>query len=174
MLVVKIIGCILILGSCTGIGMHFSGELRSRIRDLHDIKKLIYLLKGDIRYAHTPLPEAVQALSYRHDGKFKEFLSSIASKLNQLGGISFYNIWKEAVDTKLSHTALTNKDLEQLSRLGESLGYLDKEVQLNTLELYIEQLENEIQELQKNVKEKTYMYNALGVMGGIFIVIVMI
>lgn len=174
MLYIKIIGCILIVCSCSGMGMHFSKELRNRISDLREIKKLIYLLKGDIRYAHTPLPEAVQALSIRHEGKFKNFLTVIARRLQELGGVSFYTIWKEAVEKELNNTSLTNKDLKALSVLGESLGYLDKDMQINTLELYIEQIEAEIHELSRSVKEKSYMYNALGVMGGIFIIIIMV
>lgn len=174
MLYIKIVGCILIICSCSGMGMYFSNELKNRISDLREIKKLIYLLKGDIRYAHTPLPEAVQALSYRHDGKYKNFLSVIAKRLQELGGISFYTIWKEAVDTELNNTSLTKKDLKSLSLLGESLGYLDKDMQINTLELYLEQIEAEIHELSRGAKEKSYMYNALGVMGGIFIIIIMV
>lgn len=174
MLYIKIIGCILIVCSCSGMGMHFSKELRNRISDLREIKKLIYLLKGDIRYAHTPLPEAVQALSIRHEGKFKNFLTVIARRLQELGGVSFYTIWKEAVEKELNNTSLNNKDLKALSVLGESLGYLDKDMQINTLELYIEQIEAEIHELSRSVKEKSYMYNALGVMGGIFIIIIMV
>lgn len=174
MLYIKIIGCIFIVCSCSGMGMHFSKELRNRINDLREIKKIIYLLKGDIRYAHTPLPEAVQALSIRHEGKYKNFLAVIAKRLQELGGVSFYTIWKEAVEKELNNTSLTSKDLKALSVLGESLGYLDKDMQINTLELYIEQIEADIHELSRSVKEKSYMYNALGVMGGIFIIIIMV
>ena len=174
MLGIKIVGCIFIICSCAGMGMHFSGELRSRIKDLTELKKLIHLLKGDIRYVHSPLPEAIQTLSIRHDGKFKDFFKYVSNLLNEQGGLSFYSIWKVGVETKLGHTALIGKDFENLSRLGESLGYLDKEVQLNTLDLYIQHLEEEISELTKSVKEKSYMYNALGIMGGLFVVIIMV
>jgi len=174
MTIVKIIGCVLILGSCTGMGWYFSNELKMRIKDLKDLKKLIYLLRGDIRYASTPLPEAVQALSIRHEGKYKEFLTTISNKLQELGGISFYEIWKEAATKELDKTSLNKKDVGSLIQLGETLGYLDKDMQMNTLNLYISSLEEEIEELSKNVKEKSYLYNSLGVMGGIFITIVMI
>lgn len=174
MVVIKIIGCVLILSSCSGMGWYFSSELRTRIKDLKELKKLIYLLKGDIRYANTPLPEAVQALSIRHGGKYKSFLTYISNKLLELSGVTFYEIWKEAVNKKLDKTSLNKKDIQGLIQLGETLGYLDKDMQMNTLELYISGLEEEIEELSKNVKEKSYLYNSLGVMGGIFITIIMI
>jgi stage III sporulation protein AB len=174
MIIIKLIGCILIITSSAGMGWYFSSELRNRIQDLKELKKIVILLRGDIRYANTPLPEAVQALASRHDGKYKLFLSEITDRLNELGGVSFCTIWKETIAKKLDHTSLSNKDLINLGQLGENLGYLDKDMQINTLDLYISQLEEEIKELSRNVKEKTYLYNSLGVMGGIFITIIML
>ncbi len=156
------------------MGWYFSSELKTRIKDLKELKKLIYLLRGDIRYANTPLPEAVQALSIRHEGKYRQFLSVIADRLHELGGLSFYQIWKEAVDKELNKTSLSTKDRNGLISLGETLGYLDKDMQMNTLDLYISQLEDEIIDLSKNVKEKSYLYSSLGIMGGIFITIIML
>lgn len=174
MIFFKILGCILVITSSTGIGMYFSSELKNRIADLKDLRKLMFLLRGDIRYANTPLPEAVQALSIRHDGKYKKFLSEIADKLHELGGISFCSIWKQAITDELNNTSLSKKDLSGLGQLGENLGYLDKDMQINTLDLYISQIEEEIKELSRNVKEKSYLYNSLGVMGGIFITLIMV
>lgn len=174
MFYIKIIGCILIITSSAGMGLYFSSELKNRINDLKDLRKLIFLLRGDIRYANTPLPEAVQALSIRHDGKFKKFLSKIAERLNELGGVSFCTIWKEAVIKELEDTSLSKKDLKGLGQLGENLGYLDKDMQINTIDLYLSQVEEEIKDLSQSVKQKSYLYNSLGVMGGIFITIIML
>lgn len=172
--VIKIVGCVLILSSSAGMGWYFSGELRGRIQDLKDLKRILSLLRGDIRYANTPLPEAVQALSVRHDGKYKIFFSKIAERLIELGGVSFSDIWKEAIEKELINTSLNKKDLQTLTQFGENLGYLDKEMQLNTIDLYLSQIDEEIKDLSKNVKEKSYLYNSLGILGGIFIMILML
>ncbi len=156
------------------MGWYFSSELKNRIVDLRELKKIIFLLRGDIRYANTPLPEAVQALSLRHSGKYKAFLSIIAERLNELGGISFCTIWKEAVSKELNDTSLNKKDLAGLGQFGENLGYLDKDMQINTIDLYVSQIEEEIKDLSHNVKQKSYLYNSLGILGGIFITIIML
>ncbi|SHO52579.1 stage III sporulation protein AB [Anaerocolumna xylanovorans] len=171
---IKMLGCVLILISSAGMGMYFSGELKGRIRDLKELRRIVTLLRGDIRYANSPLPEAVQALSVRHDGKYKKFLQSAAERLNEFGGVSFCDIWKEAVHKGLGDTSLSKKDIVNLSQFGENMGYLDKEMQLNTIDLYLSQIEEEIKELSKSVKEKTYMYNTLGILGGIFLTIIML
>ncbi len=174
MMIIKIIGCLLVIVSSTGMGFFFSSEIKSRIMDLKELKKLIVLLRGDIRYANTPLPEAIHAIARRHEGCYQTFFSNVYQKLSELSGSTFAQIWKEAAEQNLISTSLAKKDKLQLIQFGENLGYLDKDMQMNTLDLYTTQLEDEITELTKNAKEKAYLYNSLGIMAGIFISIIMI
>jgi stage III sporulation protein AB len=148
--------------------------MKERIDDLKELRKLIGLLRGDIRYAATPLPEAISVLNKRHEGRFHHFLDYVSSKLQELSGQTFAAIWRAGTDTMLSNTSLSRRDKLQLAQLGENLGYLDKDMQVNTMDLYITQLEDEISDLSKTVKEKVYLYNTLGVMAGVFITIIMI
>ena len=174
MIIMKILGCIMVIASCTCMGFYFSNEMKERIDDLKELRKLIGLLRGDIRYAATPLPEAISVLNKRHEGRFHHFLDYVSSKLQELSGQTFAAIWRAGTDTMLSNTSLSRRDKLQLAQLGENLGYLDKDMQVNTLDLYITQLEDEISDLSKTVKEKVYLYNTLGVMAGVFITIIMI
>lgn len=174
MIFMKIMGCIMVIASSAGVGFYFSTELKSRISDLHELKKLVGLLRGDIRYASTPLPEAINAIARRHTGRFQMFLCFVSSKLDELSGITFATIWKEAAERELINTSLNKKDKLQLVQFGENLGYLDKEMQINTIDLYIEQMEGEIKELSRTAKEKAYLYNTLGIMAGVFITIIMV
>jgi len=172
--IMKIIGCILVIGSSTGIGFFFSSEMKCRIENLKELKKLFGLLRGDIRYANTPLPEAISAIHRRQGGNFEPFFQYVSEKLQELSGLTFSDIWKTATELELANTALTKKDKLNLVHFGENLGYLDKDMQMNTLDLYLSQLEEEITELSKSVKEKSYLYNSLGIMAGVFITIVMV
>ncbi len=172
--IIKIIGCIIIVLSTTGIGFYFSSDMKCRMEDLKEWKKLICLLRGDIRYANTPLPEAISSAGRRHEGNFHNFLSTVGAQLQELSGETLASVWKAAAERYLSNTSLNNKDKMQLIRFGENLGYLDKDMQMNTFELYLTQLDEEITELSRTVKGKAYLYNSLGIMAGIFITIIMI
>ncbi len=174
MLIMKAIGCILVIVSSTGMGFFFSSEIRSRIEDLKELRKLVVLLRGDIRYANTPLPEAIGSITRRHNGNYHTFFQHVSTKLHELSGHTFSEIWKEAVQMELANTSLSKKDKLHLIQFGENLGYLDKDMQMNTMDLFISQLDEELKELQKTVKEKAYMYNTLGIMAGIFIIIILI
>lgn len=174
MFITKVVGCILIILSSTLMGFYCSNELKSRIDDIKEFRKLIVLLRGDIRYGSTPLPEAISAIAKRHEGNFKGFFIKVSKRLSEHSGNTFSQVWKEAVDKELLGTALNKKDKSMLIQFGDNLGYLDKEMQMNTLDLFLTQLEDEILELSKTAKEKSYLYNTLGIMAGIFISIILI
>lgn len=173
-MVAKIIGAILVIASSGGIGLYFSIILKERISDLKELNKIIVILRGEIRYASTPLPEAVGGLAYRTNGEYRRFLLAVAEELDKLEGKSFSEIWNSCVEKELVDTSLNKKDRLLLTRLGENLGYLDKEMQLNTIDLYITQIQGELDDAVDTVKEKVRLYNMLGVMAGIFITIVLI
>ncbi len=174
MYITKVVGCILIILSSTLMGFYCSNELKTRINDIKELRKLVVLLRGDIRYGNTPLPEAICAIARRHEGGFKNFFTKVSVRLSEHSGNTFSQVWKEAVDEELNQTSLNKKDKSSLIQFGENLGYLDKEMQMNTLELFLAQLEDEIIELSKTAKEKSYLYNTLGIMAGIFISIILI
>ena len=170
----KIIGAILVIASSTGIGLYFSNLTKGRVTDLKALKRNIFILRGDIRYGNTPLPEAIEALAIRNNDNFKEFFHGVVLELKKLDGLTFAKIWDKGIKNYLKESYINATDREQLNKLGETLGYLDKDMQIKTIDLYIEQLENELEEATRTVKEKTRLYNLLGVLFGIFVTIVMI
>lgn len=172
--IMKIVGCVLVIASSSGMGFFFSNELRCRIEDLRELRKLVSLLRGDIRYANTPLPEAISTITRRHSGSFDTFFHTVSSKLRELSGHTFAQIWKDAVQKELNKTSLSKKDKLHMIQFGESLGYLDKDMQMNTIDQFLSQLDEEIRDLTKTIKEKAYLCNTLGIMAGIFITIIMI
>ncbi len=173
MIIIKLIGITLIIGSSSGIGFYFSNYLKNRITDLGELKKSILILRGEIRYGNTPLPEAIESIGKKNN-RLSNFFAFVGQELMKLNGIPFYTIWTEGIRIGLKESHLNKQDKETLSKLGETLGYLDKEMQINLINLYIEELEAEIKESFKIMKEKSYLYNTLGVMAGIFIAIVML
>ncbi len=173
-MILKILGAVLTISSCTALGFYFSSELNTRLKQLRDWKKLVTILRGDIRYGGTPLPEAIGNLARRNSGVFQTFLTKVSEELFQSGGGTFSEVWGQCAEKYLKNTSLKESDKESMIRLGDNLGYLDREMQINTIDLYINQLQDEIKEQAIVVKERTKLYNMLGIMAGIFITIVMI
>ena len=171
---IKGIGALLILASAAGIGVSFGNDLKGRCMELRMLKQMIYMLRGEIKYTKTPLPEAFASIAVRMREPFGSFLEELAEQMGHPGKGSFGELWQERIKTRLSGTHLKREDKEQLGGLGEVLGYLDLEMQLSSIDLYLEQLELGIREAQEAARTKQKLYQSLGVAGGIFLVILLV
>lgn len=61
----KLVGACLIMVSAAGIGVSFSTDLKRRCQELRILKQLAYMLRGEIKFTKTPLPEAFSHISVR-------------------------------------------------------------------------------------------------------------
>lgn len=162
-----------ILGS-TAMGMVMSGDLEKRVRQLKELRKMLVMIQGEIRYANAPLSEAFHHVGRRVPAPFQEFLEHVACQMEEYRGEVFSDIFARNVRIDLAGTALKKEDKEQLLRLGENLGYLDGQMQMNSIELYLHQLNETCEEASQEVRNKSKVYHCLGVMGGLFLAIIFI
>ena len=170
----KMIGVLLVVTASTGLGFSVSRDLKLRIDQLHYLRKLMLMLQGEIKYVKAPLPEAFASIGRRSREPFQAFFAGVAQDMDHCEGETFQEIWDRRIREDLRETRLTKTDLESLRHMGENIGYLDHEMQLGTLGLYTEQLENEIHAAEKVFGSKSRIYHCLGVMGGIFIAILIL
>ncbi len=171
---VKIIGICLILCSSTAIGFECSSRLKERIGELESIRKLLLMLRGEIKYSHSTLSEAFYTIGKRLKSSYGVFLLKAAEEMDSMEGQTLAQIWENCVNGELKESALKKEDKEKLIHLGSQLGYLDTEMQISTIELYLEQVQEEIKNATENFKRNGKLYRTLGVMAGIFLVILMI
>lgn len=170
----KVFGSILIIMATTGIGYTTGRDLKIRLDNLRYIKKLMLMLRGEIKYLKAPLGEAFFNVSRRAKEPFNLFFDKLALEIERLECESFYAIWCKHIDQELSKVKLSSKDCQTLKRVGEHLGYMDKEMQLGMIDLYVEQLEEEIKLTKESIDEKIRVYHCLGVTIGLFAVLVIL
>lgn len=170
----KIIGSILIVAASSGIGILKGMELQGHLKDLQCLKRMILMLRSEIKYTKAPLGEAFFRIGRRIKGSFGTWLLALAEQLEKKEGGTFGQLWEQSVEGGLSETKLKKTDLGQLKAFGMNMGYLDEEMQLGTIDLYLEQLNEEIKRTRESLGTKKRLCSCLGVMGGIFLVIVFI
>ena len=170
----KILGSALVTVSCSGLGMWKAEQWKEHRKMLEQIRKMILLLKGEILYAHAPLGEALEHVGRKSEGAPAKLFCQVADRIGQQDGELFYDLWKEAVNSSREELLMTEKECQEFQAFGEHLGYLDLGMQERTIELYLEQLEGDIQRAEEEIQSKQRLYRSLGVAGGIFLVILLI
>lgn len=174
----KALGVVFIVSGAAGYGMWLARQYGRRLAQLEQLRQMIFLLKGQILYANAPVPEALEVVGRRTQGILSELFLSTAERIGEQQGEPFAELWKNQVEQLNKQGkedfALAASDRQSLAALGEHLGFLDREMQERTLLLYLEQLDLQIGELRGHKQEKCRLYTSLGVMGGMFLAILLI
>lgn len=172
--IVKLTGAMLVVAGCVGLGMFKAAEIGRRIEELTQLHRIFLMLKSEIRYMASPLPEAIGHVAGRCRGKYGEFLRCTECDLYQKNGESLSDIWHHNVYAYLSKGSLTDKDLALVCEIGDNIGYLDKEAQLLSMDLYMDNMSVTIRHLQTQAPVKKRMYQCIGGVAGLMLVIVLI
>lgn len=170
---IRIIGGLLVLAATTTMGFCYSNRLRLRIKHLRDFKRLMIYLKGEISHSSSSLPDAIAIIAKKEKGTFEDFLERLLGELNSLKGIRFYEAWEQSFDGMVSKTCLTKEDAQLIRGLGKTMGHMDKHTQLQCIEVFLNELEDEINRSVEGSKDKVRIYNVTGVLFGAFVVIIL-
>ncbi len=167
------IGCVMMMISGAGLGFYYSARFGRRVALLTGLYQMVNLLKGEISYGSRPLPEAFLGMKGKLKAPISDFACCVALEAQRRQGKPFAEIFSCAVQKVFKDSALKESDLEALSDLGNHLGYLDRQMQLRVLDFYGHNLQDCIQELRRELPSQKKVCQSLGVMGGVFLAILL-
>ena len=171
---IKILGAIIIVFSGIGFGFTKAAKEQKRLEQGVALKRMLYLLQGEIRYGFTPLHEAILKIASKTEKEFQPFLKRVVKQLETHSDVSFANIWEQAARLKLKPVLYEPKFYEILKNMGETIGYLDQTMQEKTILLTIEQLDDQIFLLKDQVLKNCKMYRSLGISLSVLVVIILL
>ena len=164
----KIIGSIFIITATTGIGFSKSKELQNHLNTLEELKKIFCLLRSELQYTHAPFVEVFSKISTKTSTPYKEWLSNLSKRLMTKTRGTFWEIWSMSITEDLNETNLKEEELEELKNIGKNMEYIE------SLDLFIEQLEYRINNTREAYRSKRKLCQSIGIMGGVFLVILLL
>ena len=170
----KFLGAVLVVGSCTGFGLGAVRRLKERRCLLEALRQMIFHLRGEILYANAPLSCALLRTGSRGSGWAAALFTESARELEREGGDPFEVIWKRQVERRSGDTVLSETDRKSLLRFGMNLGYLDRDMQEKTMQLYLEDLEMALERLRREEPDKSRLLFGMGVLSGLFLTVILI
>ena len=155
----KILGLFFIFLSSLSVGALLSHKTKFTLIQLRSVIEFMNHIKSQIEYFNTP----VNDIYSQYDNEvLNEFVSNISS----------YG-WEEAFE-KTPKMYLSSEASERLIKFGSYLGKSNKEEQLAHCNYYIEMMEDEYKRLEADAPQKTKVSLALGLGGGLMLVILLI
>lgn len=173
-MLIRVLGIVIVLLASCGLGFRMSYELIYRIEDLQQIKRVMVMLRGEIKYANAPLTEALYSIASRVPAPWKELLKEMTETMEACDGNTFASIFESMQKKYLGGTSLLPKDRKRLTDFGANLGYLDKEMQLASIDLYLEELEAQIKEAGDKVEKNSRLYRVMGMAVGVLILLIIL
>lgn len=164
----KLIGSILILVACSGIGIGRSREMEWHLKELEEVKKLFYLLRSELQYTRAPFAEVFEKIGKKTEAPYGTWLLQLCERLKRRDDGSFWEIWCMSITEDLCECRLKEEESEELKNVGKNLEYMEG------LDLYIEQLEYQIKNTREIYRSKIKLCRSMGIMGGIFLVILLL
>ena len=170
----RFLGGILIITATTGAGILYGMELQEYLEKLLYIRHIIYMIKGELEYSSAPLSEVFGRISARVREPYRQWLGAMEKQVENREEDAFLKIWMRSVDKYLKELHLKSEHSIQLKELGTYLGQTDGASESRNLQLYLGRLELEIEKVREGMASKKRIGNCLGVMGGIFLVVLLI
>lgn len=170
-MVLKLLGVILIVAGCGGVGFRIAANHRQEEKALRQLIGILDFMECELQYRLTPLPELCRLAS-------KEFA--------QVPGKVFYELSLEmeaqvspdmeccmsAVLGKLNDIPTITK--EALEHLGKSIGRFDLDGQLKGLESVRQDCRRNLETLGNNRDMRLRSYQTLGLCAGAALAILFI
>ncbi len=166
---VKTILLITIFLLSTAIGLLISKMYENRVTELKQFKNILNILKTKIKFTYEPLKEIFRQISQDKSTKIEEIFENMTYKL------SFEDVktsWRDSIQE--ADISITQEDKDVLKELGKILGQTDADSQVSEIEVTETFLDMQIEKAEENRKKNQKIYKTLGVLVGLFFVIILI
>jgi len=161
-------GCIYCSNSGSG---EFAGNKNDDIiTQFNEIKKMMFLLKGEIAYGSCTINEALANISTRCGMNIDNILENIASDTEG----NFYENWEQKWNDGFLNMHLSKNIKADILNFKDVLGLADKSGELSQIDLFLSRLQNEIDNTENILPQKCRMYRCLAVGAGIILSIIII
>lgn len=164
----KILGAILILLGCGGVGFSVVAAHRHQEKVLQQLICALDHMSCDLQYRMTPLPELCLAASATCTGCVKSVLEQVSVELDAQIAPDAAACMHAAI---AKYPSLPDRLRKCLTILGDTLGRYDLSGQLQGLKSVKNMAEYELEQLRSNQDVRLRSYQTLGLCAGAALVV---
>lgn len=165
------LGLAVLFGVCTTAGLLKSAAFSKRVRQLEGFTGALDAIATEIRYFAAPLEEIMAKCDALPE--YKELRVFGLCRAVFLKERDFPASWEKALQQAKPSLSLDAGDLETLSWFGRVLGTTDVDGQTANCARYGELLRQRLGRAREDRAKRGKMYTSLGVLAGIFLVVVL-
>ncbi len=170
----KIIGIILVIGSCYLFGYQYICLKKETISSMKHLSLELSEMSNYIGFQLEEIPDIIRRISSTvscaQDNLFKRFYNL----QNKQPELPFSDLWTSSARSFCQDKHIPEQVLNQLISLGNLLGTSDYESEQKRLETVKKSIDNAIKTAENDSQKTEKMLRSLSVIVGIFIVILLL
>ena len=164
-------GAACVVAGSSGWGFLLARQLRRRPIELAALEAALELLRTEIEYARSPLPEALRRTAAASTGPATRLLAGTADRLDRGGGEGCAAALKAALADAEQRSAWVSADVQALEGLGRALGASDAADQVRHIALCVARLRAGAAQAAIQAERQARMWTYLGCLGGMALVL---
>ena len=172
-IICKIVGGILVFSGGCGCGIWMAGRKKKRINILRELEQVLIFLYGEIEYAGADIVEIFQRLAEKTD-YFQSFFREMGMETGGDQEETLYRLWDRKAEQSPAARWMDKEDLILWKETGKHLGTLDRQTQLQTLQVLQKRLGRQLAEAEMQYDSQARVCRLVGITGGIFTVILLL
>ena len=170
---VKVIGSLIIITSGIIAGRLMGYQYTQRTRELQRFLHALHQLETEISYGQTILPLALERLAQFSREPQKKFFQLFQKKIEPGQGLTADLAWLKSIEETSAKFCLKEEDWEVLKQFGQGLGNSDDQNQIRHLKVAQKRLEQLEFKARAESEKLNRMWNYIGVLTGIALVILL-
>lgn len=167
----RLIGAALVAAGGAALGFQAAAGLRGRARALEEMAEGLALLERELELNAPPLSRLLARAETRGRGPARALFQGCLRGLEELDREDFSTLWRRLVGER---TELLHEGQAVLAPLGDTLGRYDADRQREALSAVRRRLEALAARAEEDSRRQGRVYQALGLSGGAFLVILLL
>ena len=172
MLYIKILGMLLVVTASYGIGKTIGVYQNRRVEDIYELLIFVRMANGHLAYSASEITEIIREGSDKAGGRIGDWLAGLALQFRtEEYASSFEQIWTGSIGSLMEYSYLTDAQIGAVKELGKWLCYMDIDMQIRNLKLWEQNMQTEYEEQKDRAHRINKVSRSLGLLGGIFLII---
>lgn len=170
---IKLLGALMITLASASAGFGFARTVRVQLRQLNALLGALEVMKSEMEYRLTPLPELCAALSQGEEAATAHFFRECAAQMEADRCLPPQLAIQRAME-RTEALKWSTRTRETARNLAFSLGKFDLGGQARAIELAQERLRAELAEVQAGSRARCRSYETIGICAGLALAVVLI
>ena len=129
----KLIGSVMVFGSCAALGLSARQNLRRRVAAADAMLLALGLIRSEISGRRTPMPEIVGLLTENEQPTVRRVFRTLQRRLREQNGLSLGYLWRSTLRDCRAQVGLGTQECDILCDAANYLGRYDADEQLTGL-----------------------------------------